>query len=158
MLRLNASVWSIAIETPSCPFHVWRFEVSDLVQFYSLYFSCRISAEDSSGWHNIDFLLFCHPLDLLMRLMLRSMKTLYEFGRSCRAACFCSSVLFSFCNCSWVMDLLKGWKLSHLLGFVLVILPGFWCWRTQLTSRRRIKTFCCLSKNLVCVSRYSFAI
>ena len=59
--------------------------------------------------------------------------------------------LFFFWVFYWGLGLLKGGKLSHVLGHRLVILSCLWCRWIELDPRCRITCFYCLSANLVCV-------
>ena len=84
---LNGFVWSVAISAPSSLFLALRVEGSDSAQLNSLFsakFWLRIPMFDEISIH-----LFCHSLGSRLRLLLRLVKVLLEFGLSRHSARDC---------------------------------------------------------------------
>ena len=138
-------------------FELWVLKVQICCSFFQFSFY-RVSNENSSGCGNIEssVLSFLWITESL-RLMLRLMKALHKL-------CFHYLLLAIGSLAGWVIDLtvpfsrasqisflglgvLKGWKLSHVLGLHwgigLVILSCLWCPQTQLDSWHRIICFYC---------------
>ena len=110
---LNGFVWSVAISTPSSLFLVSGFENSDLARFNSLFsakFWLRIPIDDE-----ILIRLFCHSLGSRLRLLLRLVKVVLEYGfrdtllGTIRLAGLGMDlmVLFFFCDFFWGLGVLK---------------------------------------------------
>jgi hypothetical protein len=110
---LNGFVWSVAISTPSSLFLVSGFENSDLARFNSLFsakFWLRIPIDDEISIH-----LFCHSLGSRLRLLLRLVKVVLEYGfrdtllGTIRLAGLGMDlmVLFFFCDFFWGLGVLK---------------------------------------------------
>ena len=112
-VSVNGFVWSVAISTPSSLFLVSGFENSDLARFNSLFsakFWLRIPIDDE-----ILIRLFCHSLGSRLRLLLRLVKVVLEYGfrdtllGTIRLAGLGMDlmVLFFFCDFFWGLGVLK---------------------------------------------------
>jgi len=125
---LNVFVWSVAISAPGSLFLVSRFENSDSARYISLFsakFWLRIPMDDE-----ISTQLFCHSLDSWLRLLLRSVKVLLEFGLSGLAARDCRLGWFRDGSDGAILLLRVFWGLGMLKRPEAIVVWRHWFGRS----------------------------
>ena len=125
---LNVFVWSVAISAPGSLFLVSRFENSDSARYISLFsakFWLRIPMDDE-----ISIQLFCHSLDSWLRLLLRSVKVLLEFGLSGHAARDCRLGWFRDGSDGAILLLRVFWGLGMLKRPETIVVWRHWFGRS----------------------------